>query len=83
MQTRWTKGLDKQEETDLRAQLVAATGVLKRLGVLLEEDLQRSHKTQESVELYNSPSWAYHQADSIGEQRAYKKILRLINQKEA
>ncbi len=83
MKTRWTKGLAKQEELDLRTSLVASIPVLKRLSVLLGADLDRCIKSQESTESYMCPSWAYTQADSIGEQRAYRKILRLITQKES
>lgn len=82
MQVRWNKGLDEQEKADLALQLAASTNVFKRLSVLIEEDISASSKHQESRDQYCSPSWAMAQADSIGEQRAYRKILRLINLKE-
>lgn len=80
MQTRWFKGLDKQAEADLRVGLLASINVLTRMETLLHEELEASQATQCSKDLYDSPSWAYQQADSIGQQRAFRKILRLISQ---
>ena len=82
MQTRWFKGLNEQEEKDLRAGLVASDTVLRRLGQLLQEDLTVSAAAQLSGVQYESPSWAYQQADFIGQQRVYTKILRLINKEK-
>ena len=79
MQTRWFKGLSDQQSTDLRAQLVAADKALDRLIEILEADLKAIQEIQCSKEAYESPSWAYLQADSIGQQRAYRKTLRLIS----
>ena len=83
MQVRWTKGLTEQQATDLRLQLKASMNVFNRLEQLLQADLVSVLKAQESKEGYDSPSWAMNQADSIGEIRAYKKILRLINIKDS
>ena len=80
MQTRWFKGLDKQQETDLRAGLLASINVLARMETLLHAELEASTGLQCSKDLYDSPSWALQQADAIGQQRAYRKILRLIQQ---
>ncbi len=82
MQTRWTKGLDEERAKDLISQLKASTSVLERLGKLIQEDSNNCTKLQESKESYASPSWAYIQADCIGELRVYKKILRLITLKD-
>lgn len=82
MQTRWFKGLDKQEEKDLRASLLAAELAFKRLAKLLEDDMKSSESLQHSESLYESPSWAYQQADAIGQQRAFRKILRLISKEK-
>lgn len=81
MQTRWTKGLDDKEVEELKLKLVAATNVLERLTLLIEDDLEATIKNQEAKTNYDNPSWVYCQADAIGETRAYKKILRLINLK--
>jgi hypothetical protein len=82
MQTRWTKGLDEAGKKELNSQLIASIPVLKRLGQLIEDSIEASTKVQESKETYESPSWAFFQADHVGELRAYRKILRLIDTKE-
>lgn len=82
MQIRWTKGLTEQQDQDLRLQLKASTNIFERLGQLLQEDINAVVKVQESRGLYESPNWAMYQADNIGEIRAYKRILRLINLKD-
>ena len=79
MQTRWFKGLDEQEVADMRASLVASTTILLRLSKLIQEDLDSSVAAQLAGAQYESPSWAYQQADFIGQQRAFNKMLRLIN----
>lgn len=83
MQVRWTKGLDDQRRTDIQLQFKASTNIFNRLSRLIQEDIDSSTKSQESRGLYVSPSWAMEQADHIGEIRAYKRILRLINLKES
>jgi hypothetical protein len=79
MQLRWTKGLESQQKTDLKAQLKASQNILNRLSTLLQEDIDSCIKAQEARDSYDSPSWAMYQADAIGETRAYRKILRLLD----
>lgn len=79
MQIRWNKGLSDQEKVDLKSSLVAANSAFKRLSILIEEDIASTIKSQELKGNYACPSWAMLQADYIGETRAYRKILRLIN----
>ncbi len=78
MYTRWTKGLPKDKHAEFAMQVSAATPVLKRLLGILEEELAASEKSQLEKN-YQDAAWAYSQADSIGEQRAYTKALKLIN----
>ena len=83
MLKRWTKGLDETAKKEMQAQLLASSNILGRLEKLVLEDIVASKKSQASKESYESPSWAYLQADSTGEIRAYNKILKLINLKES
>lgn len=79
MYTRWTKGLTEQQKKDFDAQVVAAYPAMKKLVELLEEELNSTEKAVEDKENYSKDSWAYFQADLIGEKRVYKKIIRIIN----
>ncbi len=78
MYTRWTKNLPKERHNEFAMQVSAASPVLKRLLEILEEELAASKKAQLEKD-YESSAWAYSQADSIGEQRAYTKAVKLIN----
>lgn len=82
VQSRWNKGLDDTGKSDLKASLLASNFAFKQLARLIQEDIDSSIKIQEAKGGYDCPNWAYSQADTIGELRAYKKILRLINIKE-
>ena len=83
MQSRWFKGLDDTQKGELRSTLLLSNFVFSRLSKLIQEDLDACIKGQESKDRYESPVWAYLQADYIGKIRAYKEILRLINIKES
>jgi hypothetical protein len=76
--TTWTKHLPKTEQEEFRKAMLAARPVLTRLKVLLEEALAASQKEQLSKVCYKSSSWPMYQADCIGEQRAFQKIIKLI-----
>lgn len=77
--TRWTKHLKaKADKEEFRKEVIASRHVLKVLKSLLEEDLRASQTSQESEEGYALPSWPYKQADAIGEQRAIKKVIKMI-----
>jgi hypothetical protein len=83
MQTRWNKNLDDQGKKDLNSSLLASNFAFSQLAVLISDDIDSSVKANETKGGYESPNWAYAQADHIGELRAYRKILRLIDLKEA
>lgn len=83
MQLRWIKGLDDQQRADIKPQLLASKNILDRLSLLIQDDIESCIKAQEARDSYDSPSWAMYQADTIGEIRAYKKILRLLDMKES
>lgn len=78
MYSRWTKGLNDQQKKDFNAQVVAAYPAMKALIALIEEDVRASERQIEDKEKYSLAAWPYFQADQIGEQRAYKKVLKLV-----
>lgn len=81
--TRWIKHLkEDQHKQEFMTSLLAAKPVLTRLGQLLEEDIKTSQSGSLTKDKYESPNWAYLQADKVGEQRALNKILKMINIQE-
>ena len=78
MYSRWTKKLTDEQEKDFRSSISSSVPVLKQLRMIVKEDKKASETSQSSRE-YTDASWAYSQADSIGEKRAYDKVLKMIN----
>lgn len=76
--TQWTsnlKGEDAKKEF-LRALEISNTPVLRRLLEIVQEKRDISQHTNTTD--YNSPSWAYIQADKAGYTRALHEVERLL-----
>lgn len=78
MKTTWTKGLTPEQETELRKDFVGSIILRKRLKELLEEKSKSSRDATLSKKCYETPNWAYLQADAIGYERAISEIISLI-----
>ena len=77
MQSRWFKGITNAEEKEKRRQEVLGyRNAFDALKEILVEDFE------EGTPDYNSPSWAYEQADRNGANRMLKRVLTLIEIKE-
>lgn len=77
-QSIWTAHLKTEEErNDFRKHLGLLTGdaVLKRLKQILTQRLEQTTNEKES---YDSPAWAYKQADINGRRTELKHILDLL-----
>jgi len=82
MQVRWLKVLPQEEREAFKKRLYSVQDVLEVLDKVLEG-------LEESVEIarladYDSPSWAYKQADQNGYIRAIRDVrgLLTLNEKE-
>lgn len=80
MKTAWTKGLDDQDEKDIRGNFKEALVLRKRLSVIAEEKITTSHNHCLNKKSYDTPNWAYLQADSVGYERALKEIIALLQE---
>jgi hypothetical protein len=78
MKTSWFKGLDKQDEIDLKQTFKEALVMRKRLDVMLKDKIQLSHKKSFSEKGYDNANWAYLQADARGYERALNDVIELI-----
>ena len=79
MFTKWTAHLPKEKQTEFKMAVSGAQPVLRRLHKLIEEENKSSHNKMLEPEAYHTASWAYAQADSLGEQRAYQRVLKLLD----
>jgi len=76
MKSHWFKGCKTKEDKDKVKQIIMSNQEsLLRLEVILESLLQHTPATAD----YDSPSWAYKQADRIGYNRALNQVLDIIN----
>lgn len=81
MNTAWTKGLRKgsQEDLDVRAAYAESFILRKRLHEVLMLKLETKIKAAMSNDQFDSPSWAFLQAESIGYSKAIKDIITLLD----
>lgn len=79
--SRWVSNLkDPAEIQEFQRMLNSNknSAVLKRLYDIIVEDKTNANRAQLKSSNYDSPSWGYAQADSIGYQRALQNIELLL-----
>lgn len=78
MKSTLTKGMNEQDKSEFRQSFVAAKSVRDRLTEVLNESIDSLHQAQLNDDDYDSPSWATKQADRLGQIKAHKKLLNLL-----
>lgn len=78
MKKSWTMGLDDQETIDVRANFIEALVMRKRLLTMIADKISESQTVSRSKLTYESPNWAYLQADQNGYERALSEIMSLL-----
>ena len=76
MQARWFSHLPKPDQEDFKKLVLSSPKVLDRLKELCYNTIQDGVKTK--VVDYDSPSWAYREADRNGYLRAYQELYDLL-----
>lgn len=81
MNSAWTKGLRKgsQEDKDIRALYAESFILRKRLLTILQDKFDIKVKAAMNSDNFDSPSWAYVQAESIGYAKALKEIMTILD----
>jgi hypothetical protein len=78
MKTTWFTNLPKDQQEGFKKQVLSSRDVLERLTEILEDK-----KTEVVLSTdYDSPSWAYKQADRNGYDRALTEVINLLNMKD-
>lgn len=72
------KGLNTQEEKELRGDFISSNLLRKRICVILNEKINASNKTLRQLANYEDASWAYKQADGCGYQRALDEVINIL-----
>lgn len=78
MKTSLTKGLNADDTSEIRGQFIAALRLRKQLIKTLEEKAKSADSESLTKEGYDSPSWAYKQADLVGYKRAISELISLL-----
>ena len=78
MKTNWIAGLKGREKESMVGAYERSLLVRKKLKEIIEGKLESEAKSARSKEGYDSPNWAYKQADTQGYYRAMHEILSLI-----
>lgn len=78
MQMRWFSHLkDPKDKAAFKEYIQGSQKVLDRIKEICYNSIKNGEQSKESD--YDSPSWAYKQADLNGYLRAYQEILSLVD----
>lgn len=78
MKTAWKKGLEADAAKEIELQYKASLVVRRRLIEILEEKYKTEDKKRLLSDAYDSPNWAFKQADIAGYHRALSEIKSLL-----
>ena len=78
MKTSLIKGLNASDRDEIKGQFIAALRLRKQLIKTLEEKATSADNESLTKEGYDSPSWAYKQADLVGYKRAISELISLL-----
>ena len=82
LSTLWLQDIKSQEDKEHFAQTVYNSSndvVLMKLKKILKQRLASLEVIERKADIYDSPNWAYLQADSNGTVRTTKQILQLLD----
>ena len=83
MLTDWYRGVKGEPERNERAKEVrSALPSLRILKSILEDKLDQLETEHTKKAKYDSPSWAYIQADYVGAKRSLQEIIQLLTSVE-
>lgn len=78
MKTTWTKGVDKDRLDEIKKSFSSSLLIRKRQVEVLDAKISEAYRVARSKEGYESPNWAYQQADLCGYVRALEEVKSLL-----
>lgn len=79
MKTSLCKNLTtKEDKEEIKGQFIAALRLRMQLIEVIKDKINSAETSAITPEGYDSPSWAYRQADLIGYKRALLEIISLL-----
>ncbi|MFZ3043585.1 MAG: hypothetical protein WA058_00535 [Minisyncoccia bacterium] len=79
MKQGWIKGTTPERAAIIKADYAGSAGARIRLTEMLNDKIRISTTVKRKKEGYDSPNWAYVQADVIGYERALSEVISLIS----
>lgn len=79
MKTSWTKGMNVKEKEEMSSSFSSSAFLRMRAIELCKEKIDVCRKASISSDAYESPNWAFKQADAVGYQRAMQEIINLLS----
>ena len=77
LKTEWIKGLNPEEVKRFKELFSNSTLVLDKLRSICYNNIRKIENSSRAQ--YESPSWAYLQADNNGYARAYREMIELLS----
>lgn len=79
MKTVWTKGLTGRDKEETEQDFRDSVRLRARLSEIIRWKLDEDATGLRNKDSYESPSWAYRQADARGYERAMYEIISLLS----
>ena len=76
--SKWFIGVPEERKEEVEGAIKHSRVALDQLVKIIESEKMALDQTT-FIEDYETPAWDYKQADRLGQLRAYRKILALIN----
>lgn len=80
MKVSWTNGLSAEQANDIKSSFIGGALLRRRLKDLIDNKVESSRGSARSKYTYETPNWAYIQADQVGYERALYEIIDLIGE---
>ena len=78
MKTKLLNGLEEGTKDQVKQEYDSCSHLRRRMAKLLETDVDNIHKSMREDDSHKYPSWPYKQAERIGEVKALKKLISLL-----
>ncbi len=80
MKSKLTRGLEPDQAKEIRGAFLEALQFRKRLTAVLNEEIESLQTSMRSETKFESPSWAFIQADRIAQTKAFLRVISLLNE---
>lgn len=79
MKKTWIVNVNQELAEEIRGNFKSSALVRERLTAILNERIASKRNEVTAKTSYESPSWAFYQADALGYERALNEVISLIS----